>query len=425
MAETNDNNERRLIRRNTSNQIVSYTLPQNSVTQYGLVKIPAQKDALNKEQFENAIDTKNVEFTSTVPDLGLSILALNSISLPTFSAIRYKWNGEIIRVGDFPGGSSYYYIEDGIYHKLVGNGVFSFLAEKLKKPLAFRIDSSYDYDTNEIDFGQNQFAIYENNTYSRQTEGYLDSFEEGEDITTSNIMLNGISAIQIRLINQYIDTTNPQLSIDAGGSNSTRARWLINPTISIRDIIASVGDELKVRFVFTTSSTNKIFQLNLNYGDTTTVVNIGSGLVNRTENNTIHLFTIDGVYITPDLESITILKGTVYPPPPPPQIAVPNVSGLPTSTAVTILQVAGFNASANTTTQGATELNNGRVGFTTPSAGTSRPIGSTVTYLVYNYIAPPPNQGGSTNPNGGAGTGGAPGSGNQGGGPGSGNQDPP
>ena len=48
MAETNDNNERRLIRRNTSNQIVSYTLPQNSVTQYGLVKIPAQKDALNK-----------------------------------------------------------------------------------------------------------------------------------------------------------------------------------------------------------------------------------------------------------------------------------------------------------------------------------------------------------------------------------------
>ena len=259
MAETNDNNERRLIRRNTSNQIVSYTLPQNSVTQYGLVKIPAQKDALNKEQFENAIDTKNVEFTSTVPDLGLSILALNSISLPTFSAIRYKWNGEIIRVGDFPGGSSYYYIEDGIYHKLVGNGVFSFLAEKLKKPLGFRIDSSYDYDTNEIDFGQNQFAIYENNTYSRQTEGYLDSFEEGEDITTSNIMLNGISAIQIRLINQYIDTTNPQLSIDVGGSNSTRARWSINPSVSIRDIIASVGDELKVRFVFTTSSTNKIF----------------------------------------------------------------------------------------------------------------------------------------------------------------------
>ena len=407
MAETNDNNERRLIRRNTSNQIISYTLPQNSVTQYGLVKIPAQTDALNKEQFENAIDTKNVEFTSTVPDLGLSILALNSISLPTFSAIRYKWNGELIRVGDFPGNSRYYYIEDGIYHKLEGIGVFSFLAEKLKKPLAFRIDSSYDYDTNEIDFGQNQFAIYENNTYSRQTEGYLDSFEEGEDITTSNIMLNGISAIQIQLLNQYSDTTNPQLSIDVGGSNSTRARWSINPSVSIRNIIASVDDELKVQFVFTSSSTSKIFQLNLNYGDTTTVVNIGPGLVTRSENNTKHLFTIDGVYITPDLESITILKGT------PPQIAVPNVIGLPTSTAGTILQAAGFNASANTTTQGATELNNGRVVSTSPSAGTSIPIGSTVTYLVYNYIAPPPNQGGSTNPNGGAGTGGAPGSGNQ------------
>ena len=77
-----DKNERRDVRRNTSNQIVSYTLPTNSVQQYGLVKLPAIKEELNKEQFERVINTNVTEFQFNIPDTNLELISLNDIFFP-------------------------------------------------------------------------------------------------------------------------------------------------------------------------------------------------------------------------------------------------------------------------------------------------------------------------------------------------------
>jgi len=77
-----DKNERRDVRRNTSNQIVSYTLPTNSVQQYGLVKLPAIKEELNKEQFERVIKTNVTEFQFNIPDTNLELISLNDIFFP-------------------------------------------------------------------------------------------------------------------------------------------------------------------------------------------------------------------------------------------------------------------------------------------------------------------------------------------------------
>lgn len=77
-----DKNERRDVRRNTSNQIVSYTLPTNSVQQYGLVKLPAIKEELNKEQFERVINTNVTEFQFNLPDTNLELISLNDIFFP-------------------------------------------------------------------------------------------------------------------------------------------------------------------------------------------------------------------------------------------------------------------------------------------------------------------------------------------------------
>ena len=77
-----DKNERRDVRRNTSNQIVSYTLPTNSVEQYGLVKLPAIKEELNKEQFERVINTNVTEFQFNIPDTNLELISLNDIFFP-------------------------------------------------------------------------------------------------------------------------------------------------------------------------------------------------------------------------------------------------------------------------------------------------------------------------------------------------------
>jgi len=77
-----DKNERRDVRRNTSNQIVSYTLPTNSVEQYGLVKLPAIKEELNRAQFERQINTNVTEFQFNIPDTNLQLISLNDIFFP-------------------------------------------------------------------------------------------------------------------------------------------------------------------------------------------------------------------------------------------------------------------------------------------------------------------------------------------------------
>ena len=99
-----DKNERRDVRRNTSNQIVSYTLPTNSVQQYGLVKLPAIKEELNRAQFERQINTNVTEFQFNIPDTNLELISLNDIFFPqkvitdtpsSLEALREKYNSKV------------------------------------------------------------------------------------------------------------------------------------------------------------------------------------------------------------------------------------------------------------------------------------------------------------------------------------------
>ena len=62
--------------RNSSNQIISYTLPKNklkesSATQYGNVLIPAVKSQLNKIQFNRVMDNDIEQFTRTIDDIDI------------------------------------------------------------------------------------------------------------------------------------------------------------------------------------------------------------------------------------------------------------------------------------------------------------------------------------------------------------------
>ena len=115
-----DKNERRDVRRNTSNQIVSYTLPTNSVEQYGLVKLPAIKEELNKEQFERVINTNVTEFQFNIPDTNLELISLNDIFFPQkvitdapslLDALREKYNSRY--TPDFNSNNGLYEIPPG------------------------------------------------------------------------------------------------------------------------------------------------------------------------------------------------------------------------------------------------------------------------------------------------------------------------
>jgi len=115
-----DKNERRDVRRNTSNQIVSYTLPTNSVEQYGLVKLPAIKEELNRAQFERQINTNVTEFQFNIPDTNLELISLNDIFFPQkvitdapslLDALREKYNSRY--TPDFNSNNGLYEIPTG------------------------------------------------------------------------------------------------------------------------------------------------------------------------------------------------------------------------------------------------------------------------------------------------------------------------
>ena len=72
------------IRRNSSNQIISYTLPKNkpkqsSAIQYGNVLIPAVTSQLNKIEFNRVIDNDIEQFTRTIDDIDIEIKKRNDI----------------------------------------------------------------------------------------------------------------------------------------------------------------------------------------------------------------------------------------------------------------------------------------------------------------------------------------------------------
>lgn len=68
---------------------------------------------------------------------------------------------------------------------------------------------------------------------------------------------------------------------------------------------------------------------------------------------------------------------------------VPNVLGQTSGDAQFLITNAGFSPSGSTTTTGATAANNGTVSSQSPAGGTTATLGSSVTYVTYNYVPPP------------------------------------
>lgn len=72
-----------------------------------------------------------------------------------------------------------------------------------------------------------------------------------------------------------------------------------------------------------------------------------------------------------------------------PNVVVPAITNVLEATALTRLTNAGLVGEAGaTTTEGATESNDGKVASQSPAANTKANQGDTVTYSLYEYVAP-------------------------------------
>lgn len=85
MPEQNTNNieqnvNRRDVRRNSSNQIVSYPISTDDDMVYGVHKIPAITTLFDKETYNKTIDTLSDEFITPLPDVPLEVVKTNYIS---------------------------------------------------------------------------------------------------------------------------------------------------------------------------------------------------------------------------------------------------------------------------------------------------------------------------------------------------------
>ena len=72
--------ERNDIRRNTSNQIISYTLPDDSAKLYGILRITGQRTAFNPSEFSRVIYSKPSELVNPIPQFAINIVSQTKIN---------------------------------------------------------------------------------------------------------------------------------------------------------------------------------------------------------------------------------------------------------------------------------------------------------------------------------------------------------
>ena len=75
--------ERRDIRRNFSNQIISYGLPEDGKLKYGYKRLPAQSVVYSKESYDKTIDRLSTELISNTGDLRITEQTLNYVKFLT------------------------------------------------------------------------------------------------------------------------------------------------------------------------------------------------------------------------------------------------------------------------------------------------------------------------------------------------------
>lgn len=83
--------ERLDVRRNTSNQIISYTLPDDSEKLYGIHRISGQKTAFPLDDFDRVIYSKPSELVNPIPQFEINIVKKGVVNTGLFvKQIQFK-----------------------------------------------------------------------------------------------------------------------------------------------------------------------------------------------------------------------------------------------------------------------------------------------------------------------------------------------
>ena len=76
--------ERLDVRRNTSNQIISYTLPDDSEKLYGIHRISGQKTAFPLDDFDRVIYSRPSELVNPIPQFEINIVKKGVVNTGLF-----------------------------------------------------------------------------------------------------------------------------------------------------------------------------------------------------------------------------------------------------------------------------------------------------------------------------------------------------
>lgn len=211
------------IRDNSGNIIIN----TSSETSQSLLIEPNRYSYTN-ESFIRAIDN-----TFTYYNFPPNILVLDDeqdFDLPVFDNsvfdMGFQFNGEIVETN-----GNKYYIENKKYYLLDDElTTINLLAEKLNKPMLFRINDQYDYDSNYYDYGQLQPEIYLGNTYNEKTETYLKTNEDAGSISSLNLVSPQENSV-VEFEFDLVDEINPRPDILGHYANGTRFIRLNNQTL--------------------------------------------------------------------------------------------------------------------------------------------------------------------------------------------------
>lgn len=92
--------ERLDVRRNTSNQIISYTLPDDSEKLYGIHRISGQKTAFPLDDFDRVIYSRPSELVNPIPQFEINIVKKGVVNTELFvKPIRFSEVSNRGRIG--------------------------------------------------------------------------------------------------------------------------------------------------------------------------------------------------------------------------------------------------------------------------------------------------------------------------------------
>ena len=281
----------RPIRKNNYDQIISYALNKDNSGKvivgkdgydgYGKKVLPAKRNTYNRVEFFRTIDPKIETYTRKIAIFDNRVVENNAIPFPLGESGEIieevsglNFTGELIRVGSGP--TTYFYIEDGQFYTFANGhqGLFSLLAEKLGKPLGFRINDEYDYsdeykpaNAEQIDYGMNQYSVYNKETYTRNSIAYVESNQFGGELTKRMILGSATDEIIVLTANAGADVMNRMSQLTIYGLDSTKMAWRYFPGTLARQSITSTENPIYIqtRFSKTVHDSNVQFEMNLKY----------------------------------------------------------------------------------------------------------------------------------------------------------------